>query len=209
MGFLRKYLDTKQVQENEIENLEQGGVPSVPSVPSELEFPARLDKNWSEEIEENEDGVFQEVFQVRSKLEAGLEPIENLEELPQTLIDWLANPKIQAGDQWPIPEDLLPKFDVLVNAADSLVRRRDLNLRIWRGQKSLQLKVFFGPDPPPLRKRSSTGNRFRTNSTKRIQTMWSPEEGWLHWDEDRQDYVAQPASNTPKDQGEEMSRAPD
>ena len=168
MGFLRKYLDTKQVQENEIENLEQGGVPSVPSVPSELEFPARLDKNWSEEIEENEDGVFQEVFQVRSKLEAGLEPIENLEELPQTLIDWLANPKTQAGDEWPIPEDLLPKFDVLVNAADSLVRRRDSNLRIWRGPKSLQLKVFFGPDPPPLRKRSGTGNRFRTNSTKRI-----------------------------------------
>ncbi|MEL0161094.1 MAG: hypothetical protein VXA48_19335, partial [Deltaproteobacteria bacterium] len=99
MGFLRKYLDTKQVQENEIENLEQGGVPSVPSVPSELEFPARLDKNWSEEIEENEGGVFQEVFQVCSKLEAGLEPIENLEELPQTLIDWLANPKTQAGDE--------------------------------------------------------------------------------------------------------------
>ena len=147
MGFLRKYLDTKQVQENEIENLEQGGVPSVPSVPSELGFPARLDKNWSEEIEENEGGVFQAVFQVCSKLEAGLEPIENLEELPQTLIDWLANPKTQAGDQWPIPEDLLPKFDVLVNAADSLVRRRDSNLRIWRGQKSLQLKVFFGPDP--------------------------------------------------------------
>ena len=165
MGFLRKYLDTKQVQENEIENLEQEGVPSVPSVPSELEFPARLDKNWSEEIEENEGGVFQEVFQ--GVFQAGLEPIENLEELPQTLIDWLANPKTQAGDEWPIPEDLLPKFDVLVNAADSLVRRRDLNLRIWRGQKSLQLKVFFGPDPPPLRKRSS-GNRFRTNSTKRI-----------------------------------------
>ena len=89
------------------------------------------------------------------------------EDFPPLLIDWLANPKTQAGDQWPIPEDLLPKFDVLVNAADSLVRRRDLNLRIWRGQKSLQLKVFFGPDPPPLYKRSS-GNRFRTNSTKRI-----------------------------------------
>ena len=168
----------------------------VPSVPSELEFPARIDKNWSEEIEENEGGVFQEVFQ--GVFQAGLEPIENLEELPQTLIDWLANPKIQAGDQWSIPEDLLPKFDVLVNVADSLVRRRDLNLRIWRGQKSLQLKVLFGPDLRPLYKRSGTGNRFRTNSTKRIQTMWSPTEGWLNWCETAQDYVAQPASNERK-----------
>jgi hypothetical protein len=71
MGFLRKYLDTKQVQEHEIENLEQGGVPSVPSVPSELEFPARLDKNWSEEIEENEGEVFQEVFQAESDPQHG------------------------------------------------------------------------------------------------------------------------------------------
>lgn len=175
--------------------VETCGVDSLSQVDTGLQTPQEIEESCGVSCGVKEDELVLEDFFA--------------EELPQTLIDWLANPKTQAGDQWPIPEDLLPKFDVLVNAADSLVRRRDSNLRIWRGQKSLQLKVFFGPDPPPLRKRSGTGNRFRTNNTKRIQTMWSPEEGWLHWDEDRQDYVAQPASNTPKDQGEEMNRAPD
>ena len=45
MGFLKKHLEKKQVQKYDLENCEQGGVPSVPSVPSELEKPASIDIN--------------------------------------------------------------------------------------------------------------------------------------------------------------------
>ena len=209
MGILKRLRKEKKTEPHTQTYFE------VPKVPKDPEHPGNPDINWDEAWNSTQDfRGSKEVpreFQGSSKTEgAGDFCLDELpEDFPPSLIDWLANPKTQAGDQWPIPEDLLPKFDVLVNAADSLVRRRDSNLRIWRGQKSLQLKVFFGPDPPPLYKRPGTGNRFRTNSTKRIQTMWSPEEGWLHWDEDRQDYVAQPASNTPKDPGEKMNRDPD
>ena len=159
MGFLRKYLDTKQVQENEIENLEQGGVPSVPSVPSELEFPARLDKNWSEEIEENEGGVFQEVFQGAFQVESDSQDT-NLETLPQALVDWMLNPRTQGGDEWPIPEDLLPMFDDLVTEADARVRERDPRWRIQRGYKSLRLKAWVWDSEPPPYRRPKTKSRF-------------------------------------------------
>ena len=97
--------------------METCGVDSLSQIDTDLQTPQKIDKSCGVTCGVKEEELVLEDFFA--------------EELPQTLIDWLANPKTQAGDQWPIPEDLLPKFDVLVNAADSLVRRRDSNLRIW------------------------------------------------------------------------------
>ena len=64
MGFLKKHLEKKQVQKDDLENCEQSGVPSVPSVPSELKKPASIDINCDSAPDEKESQVFQVVFQV-------------------------------------------------------------------------------------------------------------------------------------------------
>jgi len=90
-----------------------------------------------------------------------MQRIDTLETLPQALVDWMLNPKTQGGDEWSIPEDLLPMFDDLVTEADALVRERDPRWRIQRGYKSLRLKAWvWDSEPPPYRQPSKTKSRF-------------------------------------------------
>jgi hypothetical protein len=86
---------------------------------------------------------------------------EPSETLPQALIDWMLNPRTQGGDEWPIPEDLLPMVDDLVTEADALVRERDPRWRIQRGPKCLRLKAWvWDSEPPPYRPFRKTKSRF-------------------------------------------------
>ena len=161
MCFLKKHLEKKQVQKDDLENCEQSGVPSVPSVPSELEKPASIDINCDSASDEKESQMFQVVFQGCSKLEADGDLLEKPETLPQALIDWLLNPRTQGGDEWPIPQELLPSFDDLVTKADALVRERDPRCRIWHGNKCLRLKAWvWDSEPPPYRRPRKQSKRY-------------------------------------------------
>lgn len=83
------------------------------------------------------------------------------ETLPQALIDWLLNPRTQGGDEWLIPQNLLPSFDDLVSKADALVRERDPRWRIWRGNKCLRLKAWIWDlEPPPYRRPRKQSKRY-------------------------------------------------
>ena len=111
------------------------------------------------------------------------------EALIQSYINWLTH--CQPGDEWEMPNAWLPDSDELRHAADERVRLRNSKLRIWRtGKTHLVCKVWFGPEPPPYKKYSQETHRFRRNDQERIRTMWSPEEGWMEWNPNKDDYVA-------------------
>ena len=84
-------------------------------------------------------------------------------------------------------------------------------------RRALLQGVFWARVTTTTCKTADPPRRFQGKG-RRIETMWSEEhQSWCQWDAESQDYVvdqelnrvAQPASNTPKDQGEEMNRAPD
>ena len=73
-----------------------------------------------------------------------LEPASNHneedEQLIQSVIDWVG--QCEPGEEWQMPQDWLPDSDELREAADSCVRQRQPNLRIWRtGKDRLVCKV--------------------------------------------------------------------
>ena len=121
---------------------------------------------------------------------------EEAEELIQSVIDWVDH--CVPGDEWQMPHDWLPDSDELRQAADSCVRQRHPNLRIWRtGKDRLICKVWFGAEQPPLKPPQKTTSRFRGTDTKRIQTMWSGDnQSWCRWDADLGDYVVAPELNS-------------
>ena len=97
----------------------------------------------------------------------------------QSVIDWVSH--CEPGEEWQMPQDWLPDSDELREAADSCVRQRQPNLRIWRTWKDgLVYKVWLGAEPPPLKPPQKTTSRFRGTDTKRIQTMWSGDnQSWF------------------------------
>jgi len=99
------------------------------------------------------------------------------------------------GDEYQIPTDWLTEKDSLRNTADLEVRKRNPKLRVWpSGENHLVCKINVSGEPPPYH-RPPSSNRFRKSSTKRIETMWSPEDGWCRWDSGKQDYVPDPSLN--------------
>jgi len=117
-----------------------------------------------------------------------------------------------------IPPKDLEQITELQTLANERIRWRHPTLRVWReGEDELCCKVFFGPESRSLPPKTADPPRRFQGKGRRIETMWSDEhQSWCQWDAESQDYVvdqelnrvAQPASNTPKDQGEEMNRAP-
>jgi len=118
------------------------------------------------------------------------------EQLIQSVIDWVS--QCEPGEEWQMPQDWLPDSDELREAADSCVRQRHPNLRVWRtGKDRLVCKAWFGAEPPPLRLPQKTTSRFRGTDSKRIQTMWSEDkQSWCRWDTAIGDYVAAPELNS-------------
>jgi hypothetical protein len=118
------------------------------------------------------------------------------EQLIQSVIDWVGN--CEPGEEWQMPQDWLPDSDELREAADSCVRQRQPNLRIWRtGKDRLVCKVWFGAESSPYRLPQKTTRRFRGTDSKRIQTMWSEDkQSWCRWDAVIGDYVAAPELNS-------------
>jgi len=95
-----------------------------------------------------------------------------------------------------IPAEHLEQIDELKSLANDQIRVRNPELRIWREEKDkLACKAFFGPELRPIRKLKNNSNRFRSSKTKRIETMWNPEDGWCRWDSTKQDYVPDPSLN--------------
>ena len=104
----------------------------------------------------------------------------------------------EPGEEWQMPQDWLQDSDELREAADSCVRQRQPNLRIWRtGKDRLVCKVWFGAESSPYRLPQKTTRRFRGTDSKRIQTMWSEDkQSWCRWDAVIGDYVAAPELNS-------------
>lgn len=95
-----------------------------------------------------------------------------------------------------IPAEHLEQIDELQSLANDRIRFRNPELRVWREDKDkLACKAFFGPEAEPYYKPKSNSSRFRNNASKRIKTMWNPEDGWCRWDSTKQDYVPDPSLN--------------
>lgn len=90
-------------------------------------------------------------------------------------------------------------------------KKRQHSLTIVReGENQLCAKMWIGPTPKSIEQRrkiakilqgdESAEERFARRTKKvenRIQTMWSPEHGWMRWNELQHDYVYDPKLNKP------------
>ena len=157
MKLLRRQLE--KVRSQKIGNQNDETLPAQPAQPAQAinNLPANPDVNW--DSSPTQSGPLPAQAPAQAPAQHSIKELS--ETLPQALIDWLQNPRTQGGDEWPIPEDLLPMFDDLVTEADALVRERDPRWRIQRGPKCLRLKAWvWDSEPPPYRPFRKTKSRF-------------------------------------------------
>ena len=160
MKLLRRQLE--KVRSEKIKNQNDETLPAQPAQPAQAvsDLPANTHKHCNLEVVEGGPVSGPMSGPVVAQGSPDLQDA-HLGTLPQALVDWMLNPKTQGGDEWLIPEDLLPMFDDLVTEADALVRERDPRWRIQRGYKSLRLKAWvWDSEPPPYRRPSKTKSRF-------------------------------------------------
>jgi hypothetical protein len=159
MNLLRRQLE--KISSQKIENLNHENIsgPSGPVAQSQNNLPANPHKHCNPEVVEGGPVSGPVSGPVVAQGSPDLQDA-HLGTLPQALVDWMLNPKTQGGDEWPIPEDLLPMFDDLVTEADAMVRERDPRWRIQRGYKSLRLKAWVWDSEPPPYRRPKTKSRF-------------------------------------------------
>ena len=160
MKLLRRQLE--KVRSQKIENQNDETLPAQPAQPAQAinNLPANPDVNW--DSSPTQSGPLPAQTPAQAPAQPAQHSIkEPSETLPQALIDWLLNPRTQSGDEWPIPQELLPSFDDLVTKADALVRERDPRWRIWHGNKCLRLKAWvWGSEPPPYRRPRKQSKRY-------------------------------------------------
>ena len=156
MGLFRSQLE--KVRSQKIENQNDETLPAQPAQPAQAinNLPATPHEHW--DSSPTQSGP----LPAQAPAQPAQHSIKELSEpLPQALTDWLLNPRTQGGDEWPIPQELLPSFDDLVTKADALVRERDPRWRIWHGNKCLRLKAWvWGSEPPPYRRPRKQSKRY-------------------------------------------------
>jgi len=160
MKLLRRQLE--KVRSEKIKNQNDETLPAQPAQPAQAvsNLPANPHKHCNSEVLEGGPVSGPVSGPVVAQGSPDLQDA-HLEALPQALVDWMLNPRTQGGDEWPIPEGLLPMFDDLVTEADALVRERDPRWRIQRGPKCLRLKAWvWDSEPPPYRPFRKTKSRF-------------------------------------------------
>jgi hypothetical protein len=160
MSLLRHQLEKISSQKIENRNHENITGPGGPLAHSQNKSPAIPHKYYDLKIVEGSPDTGPDTGPVVAHVGPDSQNT-HLETLPQALVDWMLNPRTQGGDEWPIPEGMLPMFDDLVTEADALVRERDPRWRIQRGPKCLRLKAWvWDSEPPPYRPFRKTKSRF-------------------------------------------------
>ena len=99
----------------------------------------------------------------------------------------------QPGDEFQVPSQWIWAIQQLKEIAEKKVRVRHRKLRVWPNtQHKLCCKLWVWPEPRKVWKKPVSTTTTMKQSSKRIQQMRHPEEGWLTWDLKSKDYFREP-----------------